>query len=206
MTARNAAILLLVVVATGGCSIQNLEVKTAVPATTPAVATSTAGSATASSPTAVAATSTPSGPTTYHIDDTVTVRQGGIDWAQITVSDVKSAASYKGPYGYVQKPQTPGYVFIAAKVTYLALQDGVSYSNLFDWQVFCDGVAVDTSRILADATYGPAPALGSGNLPNGRKASGYLVYEVPAEGEVRMSYTGGIMSTGVVFEIIIRAA
>jgi len=33
-----------------------------------------------------------------------------------------------------------------------------------------------------------------------------LVYEVPAKGEVRMSYKGSFLNTAPVFEVIIRAA
>jgi hypothetical protein len=36
--------------------------------------------------------------------------------------------------------------------------------------------------------------------------SGELVYEVPAKGEVRMSYKGSFLNTAPVFEVIIRAA
>ena len=76
--------------------------------------------------------------------------------------------------------------------------------NPFDWQVFCAGVAVENFTIVLS---GPKPELSSGTLPNGRSASGYVVYEVPAKGEVRMSYSSNMFSdSGPVFEVIIRAA
>ena len=150
----------------------------------------------------VTPTPTPAGPATYKVGDAITVTESGSDWAKITITDVKIVGSYKGSY-YTDKPQTRGNVFIQAKVTYEALQDGVDY-NPFDWQVFCAGMAVNNTTFLMNA---PKPELDSGKLPNGRKATGYVVYEVPGKGEVRMSYGGNIFSnSGPVFEVIIRAA
>jgi hypothetical protein len=150
-------------------------------------------------------TPAPTGPATYAIGDTITVTNNGAPWATIAITEVKVAASYTGTgaYAYTDKPQTAGDVFISAKVTYAALTNGVDY-NPFDWQVFCGGVAVQSFTMVLS---GPKPALASGTLPNGRSASGYVVYEVPAKGEVRMSYGGNMFSnSGPVFEVIIRAA
>jgi len=146
-------------------------------------------------------TPAPAGPMTYQIGNPVTIEQNGKDWAEITISNVTSASSYKGTYGLDDNPQTTGDVFIAAKVTYVALTDGVTY-NPFDWQVFCAGVAVNNFTIVLN---GPTPQLHSGTLPNGRTASGFVVYEVPADGEVRMSYGGQFGGTPV-FEVVIRSA
>jgi hypothetical protein len=52
--------------------------------------------------------------------------------------------------------------------------------------------------------YGPRPELSSGTLPACRKALGYVVYEVPAKGEVRMSYGNMFGDDAPVFEVIIR--
>lgn len=140
-------------------------------------------------------------PATYQIGDTVTVTQDGKDQAKITITDVKVVASYKGQYS-ADKPKIAGNVFIQAKVAYEALTDGVSY-NPYDWQVFVAGEAVQN---YAFVMYGPEPGLSSGTLPNGRKASGYVVYEVAPAGEVRMSYKGSFLNTAPVFEVIIRPA
>lgn len=130
------------------------------------------------------------------------MNQDGKGWATITISKVKVVSSYKGSF-YTDKPDRAGDVFIQALVTYQALTDGVDY-NEFDWQVFCAGVAVNTGTFLIN---GPTPLLRSGTLPNGRRASGYVVYEVPKKGEVRMSYgSNEIFGTGPVFEVVIRAA
>ena len=142
-------------------------------------------------------TPAPAGPATYQAGDVITVQQNGEDWANITVSDVKSV----GPTGYGEfdRPKTAGNQFIQANVTYEALADGVNY-NPFDWQVFVDGQAVDNTTFVLE---GPKPDLSSGTLPKGRKASGYVVYEVPPSGEVRMSY-GGTYGDAPVFEVVLR--
>ncbi len=148
------------------------------------------------------ASPTPAGPKTYQVGDTVTVTENGSEWAKITISDVKVVGSYKGKYSN-DTPKIAGNVFIQAKVAYEALVDGVDY-NPFDWQVFCAGEAVQNYSFVL---YGPQPGLSSGTLPSGRKASGYVVYEVPAKGEVRMSYKGNAFSnSGPVFEVMIGAA
>jgi hypothetical protein len=145
---------------------------------------------------------TPAGPATDSTGDTVTVTQNGEDWATITVTEVKQAASCKSSYGYVEKPQVTGNVFISAKER-TWLSSTVSTTTRFDWDVFCDGVAVNNFSLVI---YGPKPALSSGTLPTGRTATGYMVYEVPKAGEVRMSNKGNIFNDAPVFEVIIRAA
>jgi hypothetical protein len=198
---RRIAFALAAMLAVAACSAQ--AVGTVVPAATPTQAAVTQAAPTQAVPTEAptpVVTPAPTGPATYKVGDTVTVTQNGSDWAKITISDVKTVASYKAQY-YTDTPKTAGDVFIQAKVTYAALQDGVTY-NPFDWQVFCAGTAVDTFTIVIN---GPTPVLHSGTLPNARNASGYVVYEVPAKGEVRMSY-GGTFGGVPVFEVIIRAA
>jgi hypothetical protein len=73
--------------------------------------------------------------------------------------------------------------------------------NPYDWQVFADGEAVDNSAFVMN---GPKPDLSSGSLPKGRVAKGYVVYEVPAKGQVLMSYGGTFSSEAPVFEVVIR--
>jgi hypothetical protein len=151
------------------------------------------------------ATPTPAGPQTYAVGEPVYLTQKGdvsLPWGIITISDVATAASYKGSYGYLEKPQQAGDVFISARVTYEAKVDGIHY-NPYDWQVFVDGTAVSSTAFVL---YGPKPALSSGSLPNGRKATGFVVYEVPAKGEVRMSYGSSFSSEPPIFEVVIRAA
>jgi hypothetical protein len=195
---------LAAMLAVGACS--QVSVSTAVPApptqATQTQATQTQATATRAEQTQAQSvvTPTPAGPKTYQIGEQVVLNQSGKPWVTILISDVQVVASYKGTYGS-DTPKTAGDVFIQAKVTYAALADGVTY-NEFDWQVFCAGTAVSG---FAFVMYGPTPALSSGTLPSGRNASGYVVYEVPAAGEVRMSY-GGTYGQAPVFEVIIRAS
>ena len=145
---------------------------------------------------------TPEGPVQYLPGSKIILTKDDENWAQIVVSKFKQVASYKGEY-YTDKPKVKGNVYIQAYVTYTALrQNGVDY-NPFDWQVFAAGEAVENYSFV---TNGPEPTLGSGTLPKGRKASGWVVYEVPAKGQVLMSYKGNIFSDDApVFEVVLRA-
>lgn len=156
-------------------------------------------------PTAVVTPAT-SGPAIHQVGDIVTVSQGGKDWAKITISDVQSAASYKGSSGLSDVPLIAGDVFVSAKVSYEALVDGVTY-NPYDWQVFVGGKKDNNFLMAAE---GPKPDLLVGTLAAGQKTSGYVVWEVPANGEVQLiyagAYTGHVLTTPPVFQVIVRAA
>ena len=71
------------------------------------------------------------------------------------------------------------------------MQDGAS-SNPFDCDLFVDGVAVDGFTF---SSAGPEPRLGSGDLPKGRQAKGWLLYEVPTAGQAILSYKGAAPAT-----------
>ena len=108
--------------------------------------------------------------------------------------------TYDGEY-VDDQPQVDGNVFIQAFVEYVALADDVAY-NALDWNAFSEGAEIDTFTFVLN---GPEPALGSGTLAAGDSASGWLVYEVPAEGEVVLSYGDIIaLEDGPVFEVKIR--
>jgi hypothetical protein len=137
----------------------------------------------------------------YRAGETVALTQNDDPWADITVSKVKVVRKYDGPYDLDDIP-AKGNVYIQALVTYVAKTNGVDY-NPFDWQVFVAGEAVSDTGYVSN---GPTPELSSGTLPTGRKASGWVVYEVPAHGEVRMSYGNTFSNDAPVFEIIIRTS
>ncbi len=132
--------------------------------------------------------------------DTVTVTRDGDPWADVTIDKVRVIEQYETTeeYGLDDTPAA-GSVYIEALVTYEAIANGVDY-NPFDWQVFANGRAVDNYAYVGN---GPKPELSSGTLPKGRIAEGWLVYEVPAEGEVLMSY-GGNFGDAPVFEVVLR--
>jgi hypothetical protein len=133
--------------------------------------------------------------------DQVLVTSDGDPYLDITVSDAHSASHYTGSSGFTDQPDTPGYVYISAKVTYLARADGATY-NPFDWEAYAAGQAMGSK---ASTIYGPKPELHSGILSVGRTASGYVVWEVPAKGEVRIAYgASAAAGRGAVFEVVIR--
>jgi hypothetical protein len=141
------------------------------------------------------------GPKTFPVGYKVTLTTAGEEpWAYVTVDKVSQHKSYGSGYS-VHKPKK-GHIFIQARVRYEAITDGVDY-NPFDWQVFVNGNAVENSTFVFS---GPDPSLSYGTLPAGRKAAGWVVYEVPVKGEVRTSYGNTYSDAPPVFEIVIRKA
>jgi hypothetical protein len=139
------------------------------------------------------------GPKTFSVGYKVTLTSDTDDqWAYVTIDKVSQHKTYGSGY-LVDKPKK-GNIFIQARVTYEAIVDGVDY-NPYDWQVFVDGTAVENTSFVYS---GPDPSLSSGSLPAGRKASGWVIYEVPINGEVRMSYGNTYGDTPPVFEVVIR--
>ena len=138
-------------------------------------------------------------PTLFAAGDVVTVTQNDEPYLDIVVSRVSQKTKYGSGY-FVDKPGK-GNVYIQALITYTALADGATY-NPFDWQVFCNDEAVDSYTYVSD---GPEPDLNSGTLPKGRKAKGWVVYEIPAKGRCVLSYgANSFIDEGAVFEVLIR--
>lgn len=130
-----------------------------------------------------------------------TITANDEDYLDITVSQPTQHKSYGSGYS-VTKPGK-GNIFLQVLVTYKALQDGASY-NQFDWDVFVNGEALQG---YTEFVYegGPKPALSSGDLPKGRTAKGWLIYEVPVKGEVLLSYKGaGFNNDAPIFEVVVR--
>ena len=70
----------------------------------------------------------------------------------------------------------------------------------FDWAIYADG------QQLADYSFvlnGPQPTLSSGTLPKERTASGWLVYEIPPQGRIVLSYEPNFEGPPV-YEITVR--
>jgi hypothetical protein len=140
-------------------------------------------------------------PKLYKPGDTITITANDEDWATVTITKVATKAKYDGAYNLDDKP-AKGNVYIQLYVTYKALQDGVSY-NSFDWDVFANDVAVDDFTYVSN---GPTPTLNSGELPKGRQAKGWLVYEVPKTGRIVLSYNGNMfLNEAPIFEVLLRA-
>jgi hypothetical protein len=117
----------------------------------------------------------------------------------VTVSKVAFATRYRDPDGYYDDtPSTKGYVFMAVYVTYKATGPNADY-NEFDWAIYINDVAGQSSTYVS---HGPTPELQSGQLPEGKSAVGWIVYEVPAKGKITISYQPGTTS---IFEVQLRA-
>lgn len=137
----------------------------------------------------------------YMLGDVVTITSNGEPYAEVTVSRASVKKRYDGPYDIDDVPAR-GNVYIQALVTYKALTNGVDY-NPFDWQVFVNDEAGGDYSFVSN---GPTPTLESGTLPKGRKASGWMIFEVAAKGAVRMSYGGGSFTNEApIFEVLIRS-
>ena len=144
-------------------------------------------------------TTAPGGTKTYAVGQPIDVAGDFISSdVRVTVAQVKQAKSY----GSYSKP-AKGNVYLAVKYTYQGLEDGATYNPL-DWQVFVDGTAVNNFTFVMD---GPQPELHSGTLPSGRKAEGWVVYEVPTKGEVILSYGSNMFGGDApTFEVVARKA
>jgi hypothetical protein len=103
--------------------------------------------------------------------------------------------------GYLADTPAPGDVYIQALVSYQALQNGVDYNGL-DFDVYANSTAANNSPFV---TTGPAPTLVSGTLTKGLRARGWVVYEVPLQGRVVMSYNSYTNPDGSpIFQVVIR--
>jgi hypothetical protein len=133
------------------------------------------------------------------LGESQTITCGGTECLLITLSKPSFATLYPDPDGYyADEPEVAGNVFVQIFVEYKALSSAASY-NPYDWSLFADGRAVDHP---AFTIHGPQPELGSGQLPTGRTAWGWLVYEVPAAGELILSFTPNYQGPPV-FEVVI---
>jgi len=204
MTGAVVVLAVLALVSAGCSEAGAAAVNTASPS--PAAATAPpAASQEATEPSEAAAPSEPSeeptaapgGTKTFAVGQPIDVTGDFISSdVRVTVAQVKQAKSY----GDYSKPAT-GNVYLAVKYAYEGLEDGAAY-NPFDWQVFVDGTAVNNLTFVMD---GPKPELQSGTLPKGRKAEGWVVYEVPTKGEVILSYGSNLFGGDApTFEVIAR--
>lgn len=145
-----------------------------------------------------AATVPPAGPLTKKPGEVTTIYINDVPSLTIVIDRVAERTSYTGQFS-PDRPKS-GYVYLEAFATYTALADGADYGS-YDWQVFAGGTAVETYTSVLN---GPEPELSTGTLPKGRKASGWLIYEVPKSGRVLLSYGGGY-GRPPVFEVVVRA-
>jgi hypothetical protein len=123
----------------------------------------------------------------------------GVDCMDVSVDKVAFAAGYTDPQGYYNDTPAKGDAYVAVHVTYTATGSNATY-NPFDWAIYVNDVA---GGYPAGVLNGPTPQLSFGQLPDGKTAAGWIVYEVPATGRVTISYQPG--RSGSIFEVVLRA-
>lgn len=135
------------------------------------------------------------------VGDTVTITRDSQPWAEMTVTEVRVDRSYPDP-GAAVGGDTPrmGHDFVAANVTLTAIADGVSF-ELGHFRALVD---TGTTIEQAFSHLGPKPDLLPASLALGQSASGWLIYEAPEVGRVRLSYDNGSATTAP-REFLLRA-
>ena len=151
-------------------------------------------------PTGALTPAPPDEPTRYKAGETILLTSDGADWAEVVIDRVKQVKRYDGPYDLDDVPKK-GHVYLQLRVTYRALANGVDYGP-GDWQMFVSGEASGDSTYVSN---GPEPQLDYGTLPKGRKANGYVVFEIPTRGQALLSYGGQYGDQAPVFEVVVRS-
>jgi hypothetical protein len=115
---------------------------------------------------------------------------------QVTVDEYHFARAYRSQLG-AQRPDR-GRLYYAFHVSYESVEGSPSF-NQFDWQAFAGAEILDTTFVVGD---GPGDSLGSGSLPQGRTASGWLLFDGPDEPgiDVTLSYKAGMLDEPI-FEV-----
>lgn len=147
-------------------------------------------------------TDTPSaggGGNTVAIGSPVDITCDGADCLEVVVDKVAFAKYYRDPAGFLNDTPAKGDVYLAYHVTYTATGPNADY-NPYDWQVYVNDTAADNITFVE---HGPTPELGSGQLPQGKKASGWVIQEVPATGRIVIAYQPG--ANGDIFEVVARS-
>jgi hypothetical protein len=137
------------------------------------------------------------------IGENVGITRDGVSWAALTVSEVVVAGSFPNPEAPGgDAPDRSGSVFVAAHVTVAALADTVS----FELEGFRATVETGDEVTLAFSHLGPKPDLMPGTLEGrGDSASGWLLFEAPEAGRVRLFYDDG-MATSSPLRIVLRGS
>jgi hypothetical protein len=134
------------------------------------------------------------------IGEVVHITCSDVDCMEIKVAKVAFAAKYKDPAGYFDDTPAKGNIYMAVYVTYKATGPNASY-NPFDWQYYVNDVAGQNYGTYT--SNGPKPELSSGELPKGKSAAGWLIYEVSTSGRITIAYQPG--ANGAIFEVLLRA-
>jgi hypothetical protein len=111
----------------------------------------------------------------------------------VTVESVR-----EGDYPAGSTPRA-GYELLAVMVTYNAAHTSADASyNEWDWSAKAAGHKINTYAS------GLEPTLGAGSLYADGSASGYVTFEVPTSGEVRVDYWFLAFDSDPTFEVVVR--
>jgi hypothetical protein len=191
----------LLTVMLAACSSSTLSAQSSTPIPT---ASATASASPTEEPTPTPEP-TPVGTAQKRPGETLTITQGDTEILAIVVSRVQFVSSYPDRSAYPCCPDVPdpGNVYVQAFIQYTALGSGASY-NPFDWQVYAGDRQLGNAS--AFTSNGPKPELSSGELPKGRKATGWLIYQVPKAGRITLAYLPAFASnTEPIAEYLLRA-
>ncbi len=152
------------------------------PAASPSTAPATLSPVSQSPAASVSPTPVPSPPLAVK-GQAMTVNCANDPCLSIMVVKWVVAATYKGSRPAFDDKPAKGNVFVAIDVRYTATAAGASFSST-DWAVDIGGQA----SAQAYPINGPKPELTNGQLAEGKKVEGWIVFEVPAQGRVVLSY------------------
>jgi hypothetical protein len=127
----------------------------------------------------------------------VTVLCGADPCLTVTVVKWSFASKYKGSKAVFDDKPAKGNVFVAVDIRYAATATGAAY-HAVDWTVDVNGKAYER----AYPVNGPRPEVLNGELAAGKKAEGWVVFEVPSKGRVVLSYMP--LQTPV-FQVLLRS-
>jgi hypothetical protein len=137
------------------------------------------------------------------VGEDVAITRDGVSWAALRVTEVVIERSFAETDGRGRDtPERIGHVFVAANVTISALADAVAF-DLAGFRATTDSAAEVT---LAFSDLGPKPDLLPGTLASrGDSAAGWLIFEAPEAGRVRLTYASDSATTAPL-EIVLRGS
>jgi hypothetical protein len=139
----------------------------------------------------------PAGPELFEPEEPA-ILEGRSARAEVRNAEVEQFARFYGASG--DDVPADDHVFVQLHITYTALTDNVSYAPA-DWQLFADGLAAGSRARVAN---GPDPSLEAGVLAKGERASGYVIFEAPATGELILAYAGRTLASAAPYQFVIR--
>ena len=151
----------------------------------------------------LSATPSPSlGDNELAIGESLAITRDGAPWASLAVTEVVIERSFAEADGRGRdRPERFGNVFVAAKVTISAVAESVAF-DLSGFQATTDtGEEVS----LAFSNLGPKPDLLPATLERGDTVSGWVLFEAPEAGRVRLSYAADPAAAAPV-EVVLRGS